>query len=1302
MLNFLRQGALPVVLFLFLAVFVNAQSGTSRITGTVADINGSIIEGAKVTLTNEATSVVSTQVTTSGGAYAFTSLSPGSYTISVEQPGFKKSVKTGNVLQVDTPLNVDMSLEIGQVAEVVTVQSEATTVQANTATIGNVVDQKTIENLPLNGRNPLTLVVQEPGVVQRSYGGAGSGIHINGSRDRAFNVTIDGIDANESSVPNPVSNIYRINPDNVQEFKVTTNNATAEEGRNSGASITLTTRQGGNGFHGTGFYFLRNDALNSNEFFANAQKLAKPVIKLHQFGFEMGGPIIKKKTFFFGSYQRNIFDFTQPIDQTFGTPIVYTASARNGIFRYFRPNSASPLVINGVTITRNSPLLVDPATGALRPEVPLCTTPTQVGCVATYNISTSTTSGIPVALNPAVTSVLNSFPLPNAFSSCGTCDGLNTAAFLWNPPTQVRGPAYSARIDHNFNEANSIFGRYLFSDYNTLKGDPLNGRPQVFPGFPPQGEVFRRTSNFVAGYRHNFSPYIVNDLRVGYSKFNFLFTQGEANPNFPNISPVDFNLISEPYLNTPRTQREVFTPQILDNLSIVSGSHVVGIGFNSRFYRHRDRRGQPGGINLTPSVVLNASNRAPLGFTAAGGINSTDNSNLQSTINNLLGIPSSISQVFIGDLKNDVFLPFIQDGKVTLFDETHIADQYNFYVQDEWKARQNLTFNYGLRWEINPAAHTADEKTYVASTPILDGPTTFVKADGWYKAEKWGVFGPSLGLAWSPEFEKGFLKSLFGGTGKSAIRLGYRIAYDPISTFQVTAAAGRVPGLLTSCITTLNETGTPPNTTATVTTTPGCVQQPTSLISTRIGSGFPNELPAPIVKPSSLLTPPSQLYNSAPPVTVFAPELKLPQVHQWSISWQRELPLKMVMQVAYVGRRGMHLLFAGNRNQINADPILPSFLLMQQNMRNGCLPAGTGPLVTGGTCVNPVTNIPLLAAGTGVTASTVNSSAAINEISPGVVFGTNVFPVANAAGAFAQRIENTTLFFRLRPNQQFTTITYIDNAGDSNYNAFQFTLRRRFAQGLGLAAAYTFGKSIDNQSVDPVGASSGGGLSTSNSRTPTDMRNLRNERARSDFDRTHVFNLTAVWELPVGRGQRFLGDVPRWFNQIIGGWTLNGISTFMTGEPFSIRSGFRTSNSGHESRAVLLDPNLKAKLQDKPGVTGPVLFENANAFAVPAAGENGGGRNIFIAPSYYNLDIGIIKQFSISERVKLDFRTEMFNVLNRPNFDNPRDASVGSPSIQSGVFAQVCCATVAPPSTQTIVQTGESARVIQFGLKLKF
>jgi hypothetical protein len=1305
-----------LVLLVICASAALGQTGTSGITGTVRDVNGAVVPNATVTAKNEATNVSQNQNTTDAGLYAFTSLPVGNYTISVEKSGFKIFKKTGNALEVGTPLTVDATMEVGQVSETVTVTGGTEQLQTANATIGNVVEQKAIEALPLNGRNPLTLLLLEPGVVQRSAGGAGSGVHVNGARDRAYNVTIDGIEANESSVPNPVSNLYRITPDNIQEYKVTTNNATAEEGRNSGASISIATRSGTSEYHGTGFFFLRNEALNSNEFFANAQGTPKPLIRLDQFGFEMSGPIKKNKTFFFGSYGYNRVDFTQPIDQTYGIPIVLTPQARSGVFRYFVPDPGNDLFIAGTKITRNSPLLVDPTTGALVAGVTLCATPTSLRCVRTYDSRLPSNNIQARPLDTAVATLLTPMPLPNKFTSG---DGLNTATFLWNPPTAVRGPAINARIDHNFNANNSIFGRYLFSDYNTLKGDPLNGRPQLYPDSPAFGEVYRRTSNLALSYRRVISPRVVNELTAGYARFGFLFTQGEANPAWPNVPPFFLSGLDVPYLNTPRTARWVTTPQILDNLSVVRGAHVFRGGVNLRYYRHVDQRGQPGGINVTPSVTFASSNRDPFsaaggGFLAAPNITSDDLPTVGGLINNLYGLPARMSQTFISNLRDDAFLPFKTGNNVTLYAEKHNLDQYNFYFQDEWKVRPNVTLNYGARLEINPPSNTSPSaNVFVASTgiantplpatPVVNAPgaVTFVKANHWYEGSNTG-FGPRFGLAYSPNFKSGLLHSLFGGSDKSVIRLGYGIAFDTISSFQVTAAAGRIPGLVQSCTTTFPFTSI----------TSGCVNSPD--ITKTVAGGFPTQLPAPSVKPSSFFTPPQQLRSNAPGnITAFAPQMKLPTVHEWNFSWQRELPGGFVMQAAYIGRRGEHLFMAYDINQVNSDPVVPSFLIMQANRAIGCRADGTDDPTVPGTCVG--TAPPLLSQlqtqgglSAAAAASFLNSGTTLTDLN------------RNSVGNFAVRIENTVLGLKLRPNQQFAVITYLDNSGDSNYHAAQFTLRRRFSSGLGLSMAYTYGKSIDNQSVDPVGASSGGGLSTTNSRTPTDIRNFREERARSDFDRTQVLQAASVWEVPVGKGKRFLRSSHGVVNHLLGGWTINTIYTFMTGEPFAVRSGSFTANGSHESRAGVQQP-VQAQLQYLTGQTfaGPVLFKPVGVntvtgnpftcgvnptetFCLPVPGTNGAGRNIFTAPHYWNLDLGFIKTFQLTERFKVQFRTELFNALNHANFDNPRDASSGSPSIRSGAFAQTCCAAVAPPSTQTIVQTGESARVIQFALKLQF
>ncbi|PYT70260.1 MAG: TonB-dependent receptor, partial [Acidobacteria bacterium] len=341
---------------------LRAQVGTSSITGVVTDASGAVVANAKVEAKNDDTGVVFEQNTSSAGTYAFASLTPGRYSITVTMPAFQTFTSVHNVLTVGTPLVVDVALKVGTVGQSVeVVESNYQRLETSNATVSDIIDTKQVENLPLNGRNPLALLTLEPGVVQRTTNGAGSDTHVFGSRDRAHNVTIDGIDANESTVPNPQGNIQRLNPDNVQEFRTVTLGATAEQGRNSGANVIIAMKPGTNAFHGTVFYFNRNTDYNANEWFSNYEGRQRPELKLNEYGFAIGGPIIKKKTFFFGSFQNNQINQTEPISATnvgiagFGAPTVYTGLARTGIFRFVRGS----INLGGTTLTRNSPLLVD-------------------------------------------------------------------------------------------------------------------------------------------------------------------------------------------------------------------------------------------------------------------------------------------------------------------------------------------------------------------------------------------------------------------------------------------------------------------------------------------------------------------------------------------------------------------------------------------------------------------------------------------------------------------------------------------------------------------------------------------------------------------------------------------------------------------------------------------------------------------------------------------------------------------------------------------------------------------------------
>ncbi len=1254
------------------ACFVAAQTSTSQISGAVRDSSGSVIPGAMVTLTNEATGVTQSQPTTGSGVYSFPAIPAGVYTLRADAPGFKSFIQTKNTIQVDTPVTVDVVLEVGAATERVEVSAAAEVLQTTSATIGNVVEQKAIVSLPLNGRNPLNLLIYEPGVVQRS----GNTVNVNGARATAVNVTIDGIEANESTNPNPTNNIFRLHPDNVQEFKVTTSNPTPEEGRNSGANVSIATRSGTNSFHGSVFEFFRNTALNAQEFYANAQSIAKPVIQLNQYGFEVGGPIIKNRTFFFGSWQGQKVNFADPIDKDFGAPVnLYTPAALSGIYRYWVADARNPLVINGQRITQNSTLLVDPRTGQYAAGVRNCAGAADTNCVASYNIFAADPASR--GFDSAVKSVLGGYPAPNSFNAG---DGLNTGAYQWNTPFQVRGPQYLLRVDHNFNSRHSMFGRWLGGEQDTLNGDPLNSRPIILPGYPPRGEVFRPANNIAIGLRSVLSPRVVNELTMGYSRWQFLFTQGEANPLFPNTPRFTFNNSTVDYTSNPRTYRAVNTPQIVENISYLTGNHVLRFGANIRMYQHNDQRGDVGGTSLTPAISLSRTTRPPAGLTlpaaataTTAGIASTDLNRLQGTINDLLGIPAGLTQVFLGDVKNDTFLPFRSGPKsVTLWAQGQRAKQYNFFAQDEWKLRRNLTLHYGLRWEVNPPPSEAGGRVYVPNKNIdgSQGPVTFVHADRWFQNFNWGAVAPRVGITWSPD-----------KSSHTVIRTGYGMAFDPLNSFQVTSVATAVPGQTFTCSSSFSGTN------GALVTTPGCQ----AVADVRLGAGFINELSPPTGKPSTFLTPPAQVLSNAPAARVFDPNLRLPTVHMWNFTVQHELPAGYVVSAGYVGRRGTRLYRSRDANQIDAAPILPSFLALQNNFRlgNGCRPDGT---LANGTACPGAAPVALLQQGI-VNSTFLNSATTQTDLNQ------------NAAGNFAGRIEQTTLAAHLRRNQQFGQILVIDNGGDSNYHAAQMTFRKRFdAAGLLLNASYTLSKSIDNLSIDPVLSSVGGALTTTNSRTPADARNYRNERARSDFDQRHVLNITGIYELPFGHGKKLFGSPNRFTDALIGGWSTNGIYTYQSGEPFSVRSGVLTANFSAQSRAAL-KPGValpEAKLQAKEGVIGPVFFQNSDAFTFPAPGELGLGRNIFQGPSYWNLDAGLTKGFRITEGMRMVFRAEAFNALNHPNFRNPRDASVGSPAITSGVFGQACCVTLSTASSSTTNQNGESWRVLQLALKLTF
>jgi len=1296
----MRARILGILAFCLLLGSAWGQVSTSRIEGTVQDKTGAVVPDASVKVMNEGTGVSYDAKTSSSGTWVVPALTPGQYTVSVSHAGFQTTTSQHNVLSVGAPLVVNSTMLVGGTTEVVQVESSYQRIETTNATVSDVMTTQQVQNLPLNGRNPLSLLTLEPGVTQRPTSASGSGTHVFGSRDRSHNVTIDGIDANESTVPNPQSNIQRLNPDNVQEFRTITLDATAEQGRNSGANVMIASKPGTNGLHGDVFYFNRNTAYNANEWFNNYTNQKRPILNLHQFGFDVGGPIIKNKTFFFGSYQGNNIAQTEPIAATgvgvagFGAPTTYTPLARQGIFRFVR----GTINVNGTSVTQNSPLLVD-AGGNLKAGVPVCNGTTVTGnCVDTYNIFANDPLG--KGADASVAGLLGKTPLPNDFA---LGDALNTGGFDWNPPAAFKGPNVLARIDHNFNESNNVFGRFLIGAYNTTKGDFLNARPQVYPGFPPLGEVNRDNSNLAISYRHTFSPTLVNELTAGFNRFKFLFTFGESNPGFPDPTKnppwADDCVIGSttnvdmPFCGSAHTARAVTAPQIVDNVSWAHGAHNLKFGINFRFYVHNDSRGFFGTNIADPIISFRQSFRTagllnlPTG-SGASSPSSTDLTTIQQAAVELMGIPGRIQQAFPADFVHNIY----GNGLETVYTRAH---QYDSYVQDEWHVRPSLTLNAGVRWEFNPPPFDA-KQSLVPNGNIGTGAVSFVPADSWYKNNNWTAIGPRLGIAYSPD-------------QKTSIRAGYSWMFDTISTFQVTAQAGKVPGFALNCT---NQWSSSANA---FTPSAGCVLP--SGTANRIAGGFPVSVPAPSTTPSAALSQPTyQPSGLAPSVGAFDSNMKNPSVHEWNVSLQRELPGSFVTEVGYVGKRGTHLYRAYDLNQITpGSDFINAFLVGRQNAMIGCNPDGTG-CPTGVTGQNPALLRSLSGCAPTGTCSFLNGSAVKNDF------------LQNNVGDLSTRIDQGNIVARgfpgnyFRPNPQFTQIFFQDSGGDSYYHGAYVGVRRRFEQGLTFGLSYTYSKSIDDASIDPVGASTGGGLSTTNSITPTDIHNYRLDRALSDFDNRHVLSMNLLYEFPFGQGKRFASGVPKFLDYIIGGWTYTGIFDYQSGEPYTILSGSQTANTEHVSTALVKGPMDTGHLQFVNGIEGPVMYNtgplitnpadpnfdcrnvigSATYFCIPQPGQMGNGRNLAQGPDFWNLDSGLMKNFKLSERFTLQFRAEAFNVLNHPNFNNPRNASSGTPRVNNSLFGRTCCTTAALPASATVIAIGEPNRVLQLGAKVSF
>ncbi len=1200
------------VIGVFLNSVIFAQGTTTRFTGTVTDSSGAAIPGATVTLSDDTRGIALTTTTGDNGNYNFDLIQAGTYTVSVEKSGFKKYVSTNNTVFLNLPANVSPVLEIGEVSAVVTVENSVEQVQTSTSgNIGTTIEQKAVEALPivgLRGRNPLDLVDFQPGVTVGSN--TGGGIHVNGSRDRSFNYTLDGIDINESSAGGSNFTPLRPNPDSIQEFQVVTANFTAELGRSTGAQVTFVTRSGTNNYHGNLFEFYQTPGVNANEFENNLLGIPRRNFLQHIYGGSFGGPIptfgfgegtplfkpLRDKAFFFVNLQ-----FLKANDTGLVQRTVYTPEARAGIFRYVRGGRNNPAGTTAASVDASG-----------NPLFPNCSATVTTSCIATYNVA-----GNPSGVGPdqRLLGVINSAPAPNDFSSG---DGLNIAGFNFLAPQREDQFDFVSRFDYKISSSSAIYARYAQGRQQSF-GDTVNGGGSAFPGTPILVVTDRQPKNLAIN--HTFSPSgsSKNEFSFGYSAFSFDFIAPETDAAF-NYA---FNLVTTPNTNVFGNIRALRTLQFIDNFTYVKNAHLIKSGINFRFGRHTDSRSSVSGTEIEGRVNFSAavnSNFAAfnLPVTTGGVIETNDLARLRSQINDFLGRVGTVSQAFVSELDGSAF-----EAPGTRWRFQHFYPELDFYVQDSWKLRPNFLLDLGVRYELRLSPTSS-------GLPIL-APNQLVAADGapsntirWVEGNLFendrNNFSPSVGFAWDPLND-----------GKMSIRANFRLAYDRFNS-QVNGAQlfQSAPG---------NNIGV------------------SNTVFGQSGGLLRDGLPGltPTSSPSVLRQPPAFGTSLQ---TVFDPRSVYPEVYSWSVSFQRELFANSVLEVNYIGKRGEHLFGSYNANQadINAQPGGFNDFLTEFSLVRGSA-AYNSPLLnalyTGsaannaGTATFRTTNATNISNGNVATAaqSVSQRTCQTSDVTAGRCTATGLQLIAQ--NGFAP-----TLFL---PFPQFGTLRVLDTEQYSRYQGLQIIFKRRIDRGLGFQGSYTWSVSEDNGSFDPTFTVVGGSTAQSGSSAAFDVNNRDLNFANSDFDRRHVFNLQYVWELPYGRGQRFGSDIPRAVDFLLGGWQLSGLANYSSGRPFTVFSGlFTFSNTVTTPANCTGCPRSLGSVIEESGTS--FLFSAAQRamFSQPAPGEfSDVGRNYFIGSPDFRTDVSLSKKFRFTENTNFELRIDAKNALNNVNFGLP-------------------------------------------------
>ena len=1273
-----------------------AQTGTSSVRGTVADSQGQVVAGANVTLKSTAKSFTRTQVTSSGGDYVFTSIPPDTYTLEIEASGFKKTVVPAFEALVDTPKTIDAALEVGQVSETVTVSS-GTEAALNTtdATIGNTFNQRKVIDLPLPDRETANLLSLQPGVTPQRADQPTLGGSVNGGRSDQANVTLDGVDVNEQQGGTSFFSVLRVTPEALQEFRVTTTNANADQGRSSGAQISLVTKSGGNQFHGSGYIYHRpKTAGQANDFFNN--KAGVPQIKdgRNTYGGSFLGPIVKDKLFFALFYER----FVESRETTIAR-VVPLATLGQGIVRYRTDDGSS-----------------DPTCPAGTPSGVRCLNATQINdfYTAAYGVTPGT--------NPLALSALAAAAARYPANDTTLGDGLNTGGFRFNAPIPIRRNVATLRLDNNLTKNQTLFARYTYQYDNEARAQRFPDTIQPTNWIHPQG--------IAVGHTWTVNNNAVNKFTYGFTRDSFTLG-GDSTAN-----AISFRNVFSPSNFSRATSRITPVHNFVDDFTYVWGNHTLSTGGNIRLISNQ-RTSTGSSYDFASANLSFYNNSGADVVTDADGnaifpnVSSGSDENLRNALTAVIGRFSQYT----------ANLQYAKDGSLLPVGSASVRDfrtqEYEFYGQDSWKLFNNLTVNYGLRWSTSTPVYEANGLQVKPTTSLNDffnrrvaaayngqADNELISVDlagkangksGYYKQD-WNNFAPSISAAWSPNFKGGMLKKIFGGEGKSTIRGGFRMTYDRIGSALAVAFD------LNSTLGYSAAKGAAANTFS-----PNSPDDPTGFGP--LFTGFNQDLRGPLFFGSTV--PVSPFSNSVRFPLQTAPDedqrieqslddkLTTPYNYNFNLSYGREVYKGLTVEASYVGRFARKLLVSRDTAHFNnlRDPQSGQdfYGVMRQ-------------LVDYRNANAAITSIPNIAW--------------FNRFVPGLarsynINGQDVLLTATQAayrrvarscsdnaprdengnctqGTFSINGRNTTDFTfiqllwddglgagnNLFIQPQYATFAAYSTIGSSDYNGAQLSIRKRFDSGFSFDFNYTYAHSLDTAS----GTEAAGGTTTSSAinsgasliLNPLD---LKQNRGSSDFDVRHLINANFVYQLPFGTGKQFFGNTGKLANAFLGGWTLTGIYRWNTG--FPIGQPFDDSrwatNWNVQSNGVAL-----TRLQSSPDTRSdsPNIFSDPVAayrsYRNPLPGE-AGDRNILREPNYVSFDAGLQKDIRITETSKLNFRVEAFNVTNTQRFTGIANFGLG----QDPFLAKSQGGT--PPSDfGRFTQIQGSPRTIQFVARFDF